>query len=146
MKDFWFKIKISDLLKNPGSQDKIKFEKKFTNQIQWLTESWISGKIFIFGSSPKSVDVVLEELKTEIKEKCEICWKTYIRNVEIKNYETTFVTPDIHHDITEKIHDEEFLINTKDMTIDIEDLVSQAINLTNPIVKKCENCEKIIFY
>jgi uncharacterized metal-binding protein YceD (DUF177 family) len=40
------------------------------------------------------------------------------------------------------VHDEYFLINPKDMTIDIEDLVVQAIWLTQPIVLRCEKCLK----
>ncbi len=142
MKDFGFKVKVSDLLQNPGSQDQIEFEKKFTNQIEGLTEEGISGKVFLFGSSPKSIDLVIQKLKLKVNEKCEICGKDYTRDILVTDYETTFVTPDIHHDITEKIHDEEFIINTKDMTIDIEDVIAQAANLTNPIVKKCENCTK----
>lgn len=142
MRDYWFKIKVADLLNNPWSKDIIKFEKKFTKYIKNIWDLGISWEVILYSTDPNTVNVVLKNIKVDLMETCEVCWKDYVRSVEIDEYSADFVMPSFHPDITEKVHDEFFLINPKDMTIDIEDMVVQAIGLTLPFVLRCDECKK----
>ena len=142
MKDYGFKIKIADLLHNPWTRDEISFEKKFSKQINNIGVEWIKGKVILQSTDPNTVHVILKDVEVILDEVCEVCGKDYQRKVEVSFYEADFVMPAFHPDITEKVHDEYFLINPKDMTIDIEDMVVQAIGLTLPFVLRCEKCQK----
>ena len=142
MKDYGFKIKVADLLHNPGTKDEVSFEKKFTKQIDNIWIEGIKGRVILQSTDPNTVHVILKDLEVVLEEVCEVCWKDYQRKVEVPLYEADFVMPAFHPDITEKVHDEYFLINPKDMTIDIEDMVVQAIWLTMPFVLRCEECQK----
>ena len=137
MKDFGYTIKISDLLLNPWKKDIIKFKKKFTSQIPHLSNEGIAGEVHLEGLNSKEVKVVLKNINAKVKDTCGTCWEDFEREINVDQFETKFVFPSTHPNITEKIHDEEFLINTKNETIDIEDLVVQSILLEDPLVSRC---------
>jgi len=143
MKDYGFNIKISDLLLSPWKKDKIVFEKKFTSQLPWLGPEGISWEVHIEWLNEWEVKVELKNIKARIKDTCSRCGEEYRRDVHVKNFETKFVVPSRHHDITENIHDEEFLINTKNETIDIEDLVVQSIQLEAPLTPYCDTHKNV---
>jgi len=140
MLDYWFKIKVSDLLKTPWTHDTINFVSKFSNQIEWLQSNWISWSVFLQSLDYETLYVKLENIKADIYDSCDICWKQYIRNINIEIFETKFVAPENHKNPKEEVHDEEFTISVKDESIDIEDLVSQSIILEKSVINKCEDC------
>lgn len=142
MEQYNFKIKIADLLLNPWQEDTISFENKITKNIENLQKEWISWKVYLQSITNNSLFVELRDIKAYIKDICDICWKEFNREANVKSFSSKFVTPEIHHDITEKIHDDEFFINTKDETIDIEEIITQSIILEEPIIKKCNECIK----
>lgn len=142
MEDFWFKIKVSDLLLNPGQKDETLFKNKRVKSITNISKEGISGKVILQSLDTKTISAKIKDLKWKMSHTCDICWKLFDKDFIVDNYETTFVLPEIHHDMTEKIHDEEFLINTKDESIDLEEVITHAIWETRPIVEKCESCVK----
>ena len=66
MKDFGWKIKISDLLRAPGKEDEIVFEKKFVPDMDSITEEGISGKITVKALDRYSVLVSIEDIKADV--------------------------------------------------------------------------------
>lgn len=62
MKDFGWKIKISDLLRHPGKEDTIVFEKKFLPEIDTITEDGLRGVIIVKALDRYSVLVSVENL------------------------------------------------------------------------------------
>lgn len=143
MKDYWFKIKVSDLLLNPWKSDIISFEKKYINIENELKDCEIQWTVEIQSLDHKTIWVTIKTLNTSIKKICEICWKDYILKVVVTEYFTKFVTPEVHTNPWEKIHDEEFLIEQKDESIDLQDMICQSILVQYPLVFKCEDCVKI---
>ncbi len=137
MKDFGYTIKISDLLLTPGKKDVIKFSNKFTKKIPQLTDDGIKGEVHLEWLNSGEIKVVLKNIRANVKDICGTCWENFEREVKVPFFETKFVIPSKHHNITEQIHDEEFIINTKNETIDIEDLVVQSILLEAPLVARC---------
>ena len=128
---------MADLLLNPGQTDTIKFDSKFSNKIEWLGSAGISWEVFLQGLNDKEIKVVLKNIKAKIKDSCSICWEDFEREVFIPYFETKFVVPAIHQDLSEQIHDEEFLINTKNDTINLEELITQSIILAAPLTPYC---------
>ena len=137
MKDFGYIIKISDLLLNPGKKDIIKFDNKFTKKIPNLTNKGIKGEVHLEWLNSGEIKVTLKNIHASLKDTCGTCWEDFEREVIVPFFDTKFVLPSRHHNITEQIHDEEFIINTKNETINIEDLVVQSILLQEPLVSHC---------
>lgn len=141
MKDYWFKIKVSDLLLKPWSKDLIEFKNKFTNNIPNITEEWISWTVSLMSLNENSIQVVLKNINTKLNTICDVCGVEFVKDIYVKSYDTKFVNPEIHHDLSEKVHDSEFLIDEDD-NINIEDLLTQAILVQNMIVIRCDECEE----
>lgn len=148
MKDKWikdkvFKLKIADLLNETGRSDEIVFEKKFSDELLNLNDEWISGILSIQSLDAYSLLWTLSNIKASLNEVCDSCWSSYIRNVEIPLYISRFV-------LENKISEEEkiacedpiLIIDSKDETINIEDMILQAILLNDPFVKRCDFCSK----
>ena len=134
MKDFAWKVKVSDILLNPGSLDKISFEAKSSTKIENLSDSWISGDIIIEWLDEKSIFVILQNIKAETNEICEVSWKKFLRKANIDEYSMKFLTLNKNEDI----NDDYLLIDKKDLTIDLEEMVVQAIILNRPVCMKSE--------
>lgn len=134
MKDYWFKIKVSDLINNVWTKDIIKFKNKFTTQIKNLSKSWISWEIFIQSLDEKTIQAWLKNIITSINDICDICWQKFERNININKAECKFTSD-------KNISDEDFNIDIKNDTINIEDFIVQTIYLFDPVIKKCWKCK-----
>jgi len=142
MKDYAWKIKVSDLLKNPGNTDNIKFENKFlkTNDIT-LSKEWIKWEVFLQWINHDEILVNVEKLSLNIIYNCDICWKEYKNPFELKDKEQAkFVNTD-KIKIKEKIYDDNFPIDMRTQNIDIENLIEIIIKSQEPIIKKCWKCK-----
>ncbi|PJA48975.1 MAG: hypothetical protein CO170_00985 [candidate division SR1 bacterium CG_4_9_14_3_um_filter_40_9] len=149
MKDQNFSIKISDLLNHAGSIDEVRFEKKFSSQIPNLTVEGISGTFVIQSLNEASLLGTLTDVKCSINDVCDSCQTPYEREVFVTEYTARFALK-MSEDVVggdQKINedsseDEIFPIDAKSETINIQDMVVQAILLHEPIVKRCPPCEK----
>lgn len=141
MDEYWFKIKVSDLLLNPWSKDKLSFEKKIIKEIDWLDENWISWEVFLQSLDKNTIYVEIKKLKASLKDICDICDSEFERKIFVNNIQTKFIHKDKLTNPDEKIHDEEFVINQKDETIDLGEFIFQTIVEQSPIVKKCNICQ-----
>ena len=77
-------------------------------------------------------------------ETCESCGASFLRSVDIPSYTARFVFEDEVAKKKEPAESEEVLlyIDPKAETINIEDMVVQAILLNDPFVKRCDACTK----
>ncbi len=139
MKDQTFEIKVGDLL-NQVAVDELVFENKKTTLIPNLTEDWISGKIRLSWIDDENVLVEIEELSCELNETCDYCNKEFKRKIEIHWYSSRFT---LNKDEINYANDEVlFFIDEKTATINIEELIYQAIELETPFVLYCPDCAK----
>lgn len=138
MKKSSFIINVWDLLLSSWKKDEIEFKNELLEEIHGLDKNWISWSLFIQSFDKESLLVKLENVKWTIKENCDICTKKYIRTIDIDDYEAKFmINPDPNEDSEEPI----FAID-KNENIDIKDMLTQAIILQEPFIKKCKSCKK----
>jgi len=139
MKDQTFEIKVWDLL-NQVAVDEVTFEHKKTNLVPNLSEDWISGKIRLSWIDDENVLVEIEELSCELDETCDYCTKPFKRKVEIQWYSSRFT---LNKEEINYANDEVlFFIDEKTATINIEEMIYQAIELETPFVLYCPDCAK----
>ena len=139
MKDQSFEIKVGDLL-SQVAVDEIDFKNKMTKLIPNLTDNWVSGKIRLSWIDDENVLVEIEELKCELNEICDCCTSSFIRKININWYSSRFT---INKDEINYANDEVlFFIDEKTATINVEEMIYQAIELETPVVLYCPDCAK----
>jgi len=139
MKDQTFEIKVGDLL-NQVAVDELVFEHKKTTLIPNLSEDWITGKIRLSWIDDENVLVEIEQLSCELDETCDYCTKDFKRKIEIQWYSSRFT---LNKEEINYANDEVlFFIDEKTSTINIEEMIYQAIELERPIVLYCPDCAK----
>ena len=143
MKDKKFLMKISDLLTETGRSDEIRFDTKFVEQLPTLTKEGISGSLSLRSINGDSLLGTLYDIHCEVDETCDSCGKSFVRTVDVPEYSARFVTKGSLTPEEEEASEEALLfINDNDDTIDVQDMISQAIILNDPFVKRCPACEK----
>lgn len=139
MKDQSFEIKVSDLLDHVAT-DELEFENKKTSLIPNLSDKWLSGKIKLSGIDEENVLVEIEDLHGELIETCDYCTSSFIKQIDIHWYSSRFTMNKEERDYA---NDEVlFFIDKLKYTINIEEMVYQAIMLETPFVKYCPECAK----
>ncbi len=143
LKDKVFKIKIADLLNETGKQDQIVFEHKFSDQLPNLDDEGIAWTFTVQSLDNTSLLGTLTDVTARFHETCDSCGAAYMRSVDVPSYEARFVFED---EVKKKEAPESeevlFFIDSKTETINIEDMVVQAILLNDPFVKRCDACTK----
>lgn len=140
MKDYWFRIKVSDLLLNPGQKDYLEFDEKYIEWEEYLSWLPISWKVEVQSLDHNTLAVTLVEIKTKKTEQCEKCWNDFEREIIINNYFAKYINPQSQEENKDKT-DEDFEIEMRDETIDIKDMVIQSILIDKPLVISCNKCE-----
>jgi len=138
MKNNTFKINVWDLLQSAGKIDQFSFKNEKTENINWLSQNWISGDVLMQSFDQNALLVTLENISADIDDQCDICNKTYTRKLDIKEYIAKFQKK---IDLNESTDDEVFKIDGNE-NIDIKDMITQAIILKEPLAKKCSTCTK----
>ncbi len=144
IQDKVFKIKIADLLNETWREDQIVFEHKFSDQLPNLDDEGVAGTFTIQSLDNSSLLGTLSDVTARFHETCDSCGTTFLRSVEVPSYVARFVFED---DVSKKKEEQEseevlFYIDPKAETINIEDMVVQAIVLNDPFVKRCKDCTK----
>lgn len=144
IRDKNFEIKVSDLLKNPWKTDQIVFEKKFSDDIQWLTDDGVRWVVNLWSLDKASLIVDINDISCQIDDTCDICSEWFRRDIDIETYEMKFIIPDKkiwNLDKDSQLEEGEvFHINAKNEIIDVEEMIVQAIKLEEPMSKKCNKC------
>lgn len=138
-----FLIKISDLLNETGKSDEISFENKFVEQLPNVTKEGISWSFTIQSVDGASLLGTLHNIHCKLQDTCDSCGKSFIRDIEIPEYTARFVLEDsITPEEKEAAEEAILFIDSNSETIDIQDMITQAIILNEPFVKRCPPCEK----
>ena len=122
------------------SQDTIYLENKFVNDIQNISEEWISCHVDISSMNKDDVLVNISNLNCKIKIECDICGDTYIADIYSPEYTCIFTTD--QKKISKPQDDQEYYIIWDDISIYIWDIVYFAINLELSTVNRCTNCQE----
>jgi len=125
------KIKVSDLLRNPGSEDKLKLENIKSDMILWLTWDLINCDIKIQSINDNTVIVVIKNLKAYINSISDISNETFVRKVFCEKYEAKF---GLSFDPNSELEFEEDFAIDNSWNIDIEEMLYDAVMLQTPSV------------
>jgi hypothetical protein len=132
-------MKVSDLLHNPGSEDEIVFSEKTidSSEIVILTPG-VSGSIYMQSLNKYSLRLVIESLQCVVEDTSDISGETYTREVVLEDYEVLYVVPQdwVNEDDTYSSFSDVYEIDEKDLCIDIEECITNAIRSQEPIVKR----------
>ncbi|MDR2415211.1 MAG: hypothetical protein LBD75_00950 [Candidatus Peribacteria bacterium] len=137
MKGKNFEIKIGDLLNHLGS-DIIEFSEMKTTLLPHIIEKGISGVLKLYAIDGKSILVHLEDIKASLSDTCERCGKEFIHSLHIDRYEAKFTLDP--KELEESDEEVLFLIEGKNATINIEEMLYQAVMIQKPFVIRCEKC------
>ena len=130
-----FVIHIGKLWNGPeGGIAEEDFERELTfNPKQIVTKSAIVGHILLVKSKGE-ITAVLSEIETVVELECERCLTKYEYEIDIESCERTFYSKKPEDDPD---FDGIFLINLKDLTIDLYDMIRQEIILHFPLISVC---------
>jgi len=141
MKGKSFKIKISDLLNHLGT-DHISFKGEKTSLLPTLTEEGIQGNIVLNAIDGENILVSLQDVNCSLLVTCDACGCEFLRSIDVDEYIATFSWNP--KELEESCNEVMFLINQKNETIDLEDMLYQAVHIDDPFIMKCKNCSKKI--
>ena len=143
MKDKKFLIKIADLLNETGRSDEMEFDHKTVDALPTITAEGISGKISMQSVNEDTLLCTLTDVHCTLEDVCDSCGTTFLRTIDVPEYVARFAAEwSISAEEIENADETILLINPKDETIDISDMVTQAITLNDPFVKRCPSCDK----
>ena len=137
MKGKNFELKISDLLNHLGT-DTIEFEGMKTRLVPNLMEEGMSGNLKLHSLDGESVLVTLEDFECGLADVCDSCGAEFLRNVCIEEYVARFALN--AKELENSDEEVFFVIDKKSDTINVEEMLYQAILLQEPFVKKCATC------
>lgn len=139
MKSSDFHVKVSDLLKEPGSKDSISFDHMVSLEVPYLREEGIRGTLHLQSLDKYTVFAELEDVHATVDAVCDSCGVEFVRTIDLDVYEAKFLLPDSHLD-DEEPGDEIFSIDGKKEMIDTEPMIVQAVRLQEPLVIRCADC------
>ncbi len=85
----------------------------------------------------------LTDVSAIFNETCDSCGTSFLRSVKIPSYTVRFIfESDAAKEEKSESEEAVLFIDDKDETINIEDMVVQAILLNDPFVKRCDDCTK----
>ncbi|MDR0369081.1 MAG: hypothetical protein LBH96_00665 [Candidatus Peribacteria bacterium] len=139
MKGKSFEIKVSDLLHHLGS-DRISFEKETSPLLPQLSNEGMNGVVSFHSIDGESILVTLQDFDCVVEEVCDSCESAFLRPLHIEEYPAKFtLNPKELEDSSDEVL---FLIHPKNETINIEEMLYQAVLLQEPFVKRCPSCEE----
>ncbi len=138
-KDKNWKIRIWDLIVKTWSQDIIDLKNKFLENVNNITQEWISCKVEIWSINKEDILVKIIDINCQMKIECDICGDSYLADIYSPEYTCIFTTDEKR--ITQNDEQEYYPI-TNDMSVDIADIINFAINLELTTVNRCSKCQK----
>lgn len=138
------RIKVSDLLLHVWASDDIIVDWFQTSLVQNLDETWISCVIHLQSIDNFTVIATLQNLVCSINDISDISSTPYKRSVYVDSFQAYFILAS--HDTGS--YDEEdspiFTIDEKNETIDVSEMIYQAILLQEPFVKRTPEEESLL--
>lgn len=138
MKDYDFKIKISDLLQQPWRQDTLFLKNKFSTKIPQLSNKGITCELHIIWLDEKTLLLTIKNCTATLDYSCDYCWEEMefqisLPKVEVKIFvwwSQDFESDDI------------IVVGEKDGVIDIENYLTESLLLLDDVVHICWKCQK----
>lgn len=127
-----FTLKISDLLQNIGS-DRVVFD-----------EQGMKGVLELYALDGKSVLVKVKDFEKNVESVCDRCAKMFMREIRVPEYVAKYTLD--KKEFEESEEDVLFLIDEKNQTIDVEELLYQVTISEDPFVLKCPECQEATAY
>jgi hypothetical protein len=129
-------IKVWDLLRNPWKIDTISCEWIMIEDLDGLTQDWISAIFLLQGVNGSSVKVLIQDLKATISDICELSGEEYDRPVSLRNKSITYSSHVSAQSLEdESLYDETIPRDWVHEMIDLQDAVRQLIYLDAPLVR-----------
>lgn len=144
MKDYIFHYKVSDILRHPEHPETIQFSNKFSTLIPQCSDEGISGTIVLQGLNEEHLQIDILNLSCTLDSQCDRCgnplsiklgttWMNYSAEFpyKTKKRDQIPVEPDIY-------------IDEKNQTIDLEEIITTDLLLSQDIVNLCQVCQKTV--
>jgi hypothetical protein len=144
MKDYNFNYKVSDILRHPETPETIQFSNKFSTLIPQCSDEGISGTIFIQGLNEEQLIIDIKELCCILDSSCDRCWKDL--SVELwaswLSYSADF--PRKKKKRWEEVVEPDIYIDEKNLAIDLEQIITTDLLLSQSLVNLCLECQKTV--
>lgn len=132
-------IKIADLLLSVGSTDIVSVKGVFIPHIVWLQEWGINLTVSLQSIDNRTVVATIEKLHCLLDDVSDISWKSFVREITISDYIGKFVVND--SSLIDDGDDPLFPIQWD--YIDMEEIIYQAIQLQEPLVKRTKEEQEL---
>ena len=137
MKDFWFSLKVSDLLQTSWTKDTTVFQHKFSTIIPWLDKKkWISVTVWLESMNKEDVLIPLTDATCFVQRICD-------------RFANEFLLPLSYNDITieasvwvSEWEDDILKIDPRTELLDLERVVCEYFLLNEPLKILCVSCIK----
>ena len=137
MKQYIWMIKVWDLLHTIWGTDTIIFENRYVHELENITEPGISWEIYLQTLNNMSIQITVIKLTCIMNDISDISWKEYTREVLVENYEAVCIIPIDSKNIDDvyQSYQDIYEINNHNFTVNLENLIINAIKSQEPIVK-----------
>ena len=132
-------IKIADLLLSVGSTDTVSVKGVFIPRVVWLQEEGITLTVSLQSIDDRTVVATIEKLHCLLDDVSDISWKPFVREIAIFDYIGKFVLNDSN--LVDDGDDPLFPIQWDH--IDVEEIIYQAIQLQEPLVKRTKKEQEL---
>jgi hypothetical protein len=139
MRDYNFKIKLSDFFAHPQQRESLSFKQKFSSLLPDLTEQWLSATITIQWLDEKTVLLIIENLKATREQPCDWCLKNTEVTVHVPTYQ---VKSGYFEEAIIEEEDNIIPLSGKEDQVDLEKELSQSILVQRNVVNLCLDCQK----
>ncbi len=127
-------IKVSDLLRNPIRSDEIVIEDCMIHSISHLCPPGIVALCRLRATSDGTILVSLTDIRARMNDVCDLSGEEYIRDIHIPLYESRFSVDVVYHEDPDYVYEDDFPFLPDGESIDIKDMLIQAIILQEPLV------------
>jgi hypothetical protein len=144
MKNYNFTYKVSDILRHPEHPETIQFSNKFSTLIPQCSDEWISGTIFIQGLNEEQLQVDIKQLSCRLDSSCDRCGKSL--NIELGASWLTYSAdfPRKKKKRGEEVVEPDIYIDEKNLLIDLEQIITTDLLLSQSLVNLCLDCQKTV--
>lgn len=130
------RIKISDLLLHIWQTDVVDFSWVFLDTIAWLATNGISWSLHLQSIDNSTIIARLDNVRCAINDVSDVSWESYVRKVFVTDFVAYFVLPDFVDAFNQEDDASVFLIDQKNMFIDMADMLYESVVLQTPFVKR----------
>lgn len=127
-------IKVSDLLRHPTSSDELSIIDCMIDTIPHLRSPGISALCRLQSTNDGIIVVTLSDVRAQIDDVCDISGESYIRDVYIDFAEGRFSPEVAFHSDPDYVYEDDFPFLPDGESIDIQDMLTQAVVLQEPLV------------